>query len=156
MLQSALTGEVYFPARSWNEGAVERRRCSAVFTVTSSEEPRSDSESSPLRSSPLGSARVQLLSHPAQIPLEQAAGWSCWPVTTAHSWGGGGVRHFSDMWHIAVIHTQCVLEWVVRCCPSFLFFFMLTLMPWVNKHGYLFCWDSGQVPPFSHLWRMLQ
>lgn len=145
MLQSALTGEVYFPARSWNEGAVERRRCSAVFTVTSSEEPRSDSESSPLLSSRLGEGST------VEPPGADPTWASCWLelLTSDDSTLLGGSETF--FWHVAHrcnSHTVCPRmggKMLSQFC--FLFFLMLALMPWVNKHCYLFCFDSGQVTP---------
>lgn len=75
---------------SSSRGVLTRCLCSHL-----QREPRTES-------SPLCSLRVELLSRPPEIPLQEAAGRS-WPVTTALS---GGVKHFSDMWHLAVIHTQ--------------------------------------------------
>lgn len=75
---------------SWSHGVLTRCLCSHLRR-----EPRTES-------SPLCSSRVELLSRPPEIPLQETAGRS-WPVTTALS---GGVKHFSDMWHLAVIHTQ--------------------------------------------------
>lgn len=81
---------------SWGHGVLTRCLCSHLRR-----EPRTES-------STLCSSRVELLSRPPEIPLQETAGRS-WPVTTALS---GGVKHFSGMWHLAVIHTQ------VPGCPQ--------------------------------------